>query len=235
MGNLKVMTSYDRWQNYFGMQKYIPPPPAGPVAGKHAYGNVLWDKWFNDAGYSLKVSSLWNMTFNATFTQSWLLVDSFPASHRNSNDLTGEWTNFFHPKENLNIILGFLGNRVDGIQHSGLPQVLTLDTSQNTFSGYVQADYRIIPQIKVIAGVQGNKAIGFDLDLNPRLGLIWSPQEIVNVKALYSTAFRAPTIQELYLNSVTLKGSPALKPEKIKTADLGVNIQTDRILLGINN
>jgi outer membrane receptor for ferrienterochelin and colicins len=233
--NLKLMTSYDQWQNYFVMQKYIPPPPTGPVAGKHAYGNALWDKWFSDLGYNLKISSVWDMTLNATYTQSWLKVDSFPAPHRNNYDLTGEWTNFFHPRENLNFIVGFLGNKVQGIENSGLPSTKTLDTTQNTFSGYVQGDYRVIPAIKVIAGLQGNKAIGFDLDLNPRVGLIWSPKEIVNVKALYSTAFRAPSMMELYLKHPTLKGNPKLKPEKIKTVDLGVNIQTENVSLGLNN
>jgi outer membrane receptor protein involved in Fe transport len=58
---------------------------------------------------------------------------------------------------------------------------------------------------------------------------------IVNVKALYSTAFRAPSMMELYLKHPTLKGTPTLKPEKIRTVDLGANIQTDKVSLSINN
>lgn len=237
---LKYMFSYDRWQNYFAMQKYIPSNRSNPFApppyyGRHMYGNVKWDKWFNDLGYNLKLSDIWDMTFNATYTQSWLDVDSFPAPVRNSFDLTGEWTNFIRPIKNLNIVLGFLGNRAQGTQHSGLPSVKTLDTSQNTFSGYIQADYRFIPELKVIAGVQSNKAAGFDIDFNPRLSLIWSPDEFINVKALYSSAFRAPTIQELYLKSGTIIGTKTLKPEKVQTIDFGVNIQTENISFGINN
>jgi outer membrane receptor for ferrienterochelin and colicins len=232
---MKLMTSYDRWQNYFVMQKYIPPPPTGPVAGRHAYGNGQWDKWFNDLGYSHKFSDIWDMTVNATYTQSWLAVDSFPAPHRNTFDLTGEWTNFIHPMKNLNFVIGMLGNRVQGKEESGLPLTTTLDTTQNAFSAYIQGDYRLLSEIKVIAGVQGNKAAGIDFDINPRGGLIWSPNDIVNVKALYSTAFRAPSMMELYLKHPTLKGTPGLKPEKIRTVDLGVNIQNEKIFLGVNN
>jgi outer membrane receptor for ferrienterochelin and colicins len=237
-GNLTYMTSYDYWRNFFAMQKYIPSilpyvPPS--IVGKHAYSNVAWDKWFNDLGYKQKISDIWEMTFNATYTQSWLVVDSFPGPRRNSYDLTGEWTNFFRPKEELNIILGFLGNRAAGKEWGLTTSEPEKDSSQNSFSGYIQADYRLISEIKIIAGVQGNKPEGFDLDLNPRLGLIWSPGKIVNVKALYSTAFRAPTIQERYNTALTLKGTPTLKPEKIETVDLGVNIQTDKIMIGINN
>jgi outer membrane receptor for ferrienterochelin and colicins len=232
---LKVMTSYDRWQNYYIMQKYIPPPPTGPVAGRHAYGDEQWDKWFNDLGYTHAFSDLWDISVNATYTQSWLAVDSFPAPNRNTYDGTLELTNFFHPVKDLNIIVGVLGNMVQGKEESGLPLSTTLDTTQNTFSGYLQGDYRILPELKVIAGVQANKAAGIDLDINPRAGLIWAPKENVNVKALYSSAFRAPSMMELYLKHPTLKGTAGLKPEKIQTVDLGVNIQNEKISIGINN
>jgi len=237
----RLMSSYDQWQNYYAMQKYIPADSTNinavraRILGRQAYGEGEWGKWFNDLGYTHKFSDIWDMTVNATYTQSKLTIDSFPAPHRNSFDLTGEWTNFFHPAKNLNITVGFLGNRVQGIEESGLPLDTTLDTAQNAFSGYLQADYRPIEQVKLIAGMQANKAGGIDLDVNPRMGLIWSPAEIVNVKALYSTAFRAPSMQELYLSHPTLKGTPTLKPEKIQTVDLGVNIQNEKASLGINN
>lgn len=232
---IRYMMSYDRWENYFAMQKYIPPPSRGPVAGRHAYGSELWDKWFNDLGFTHRFSEFWDITVNATLTNSWLKVDSFPAPHRNSFDLTGEWTNFIHPTKNINLIVGMLGNMVKGKEESGLPTAKTLDTTQTTVSGYLQGDYRILPQVKIIAGVQGNKAEGIDFDVNPRIGLIWSPSDIVNIKTLYSTAFRAPSMFELYLNHPTLKGNVSLKPEKVKTVDLGVNVQSGNFFIGINN
>lgn len=232
--DLKYMTSYNRWHNYFAFQKYIPPPPVGPIAGRHAYGDVQWDKWFNDLGYTHKFSDIWYISINATFTQSWLEIDSFPAPHRKTFDLTGEWTNFIHPIENMNIIIGVLGNRVQGQERSGLPLSTTLDTAQNTFSGYIQGDYRV-SRFKFITGLQANKAEGIDVDINPRAGIICSPSEIVNVKVLYSTAFRAPSMLELYLAHPTLKGNPDLKPEKMSTFDFGVNIRTKRASFGFNN
>lgn len=67
---LRYMTSYNQWQYFYAMQKYIPPPPAGPVAKRHAYGDALWDKWFNDLGFTHKFSDIWDMTVNATYTKS---------------------------------------------------------------------------------------------------------------------------------------------------------------------
>lgn len=235
---VKYMTSFDHWQNFFAMQKYIPSirpyvPPT--IVGKNAFGNVAWDKWFNDLGYTQDISSKWNMSFNATYTQSWLAVDSFPSPQRNSYDLTGEWTNFFKPKEDLNIILGILGNRAAGDQWGKTQSSIKQFSFQNCISGYLQADYHVIPELKIIGGLQGNKTIGFDFDLNPRIGFIWSPKEVINLKALYSTAFRAPTIQERFSKAPTLNGNRSLKPEKIHTFDLGVNIQSNAVMLGINS
>lgn len=232
---LKLMSSYNQWENFYAMQKYIPSPPAGPVAGKHAYGDGLWQKLFNDLGYSHKFSDVWDLTANVTLTNSWLTIDSFPAPHRKSYDLTGEVTTFIHPTENMNIIIGLLGNRVQGKEESGLPLSTTLDTNQNAFSGYIQGDYRFLTQFKAIAGLQANKAVGIDVDFNPRVGLIWAPDDIVNVKALFSNAFRAPSMMELYLKHPTLVGTSNLKPEKVQTIDLGVNVQSENVSFGVNN
>jgi outer membrane receptor for ferrienterochelin and colicins len=229
---IRYMTSFDHWRNFYAIQKYIPDVP---VPGENAYGNIDWDKWFNDLGYTKKINDIWEMTVNATYTQSWLDVHSFPNPKRNSYDLTGEWTNFFRPRENLNVVVGILGNRIAGSQNRTMPSIASLDDFQNSFSGYIQTDYRFIPEVKVIAGLQGNKAVGFDPDINPRFGLIWSPKDIVTVKALYSTAFRAPTIQEQYLDAPTLRGTRTLKPEKVRTVDFGITIQTENASIGLNN
>ncbi len=232
--NFKVMASYDQWQNFYAMQKFIPKTPP-PVTTRHAYGDVDYQKLFTDAGFNQKFTDWWNMSVNATFTQSWLNIDSIPAPKRNSFDLTGEWTNFFQPVKDWNVVFGMLGNMVQGVQHSGIPSILSLDTSRSSLGLYLQTDYKLLPTLKLIGGLQGNKVPGFDFDLTPRAGLIWSPQEIVNIKALYSQAFRAPSIQELYTNAPTIKGTSDLKPEKVNTFDFGVNIQTEKATFGINN
>lgn len=220
--NLKIMSSYEDWTHFYANQKNLTSTKSTSL------GDVLYQKWFNDLGYSQKITEWWNMSLNATYTQSWL--DVTPVLDRNSFDLTGEWTNFFKPINDLNIVFGMLGNYVKGDQN--LQKNLVLDTSRSSIGIYLQADYKLFSSLKLIGGLQGNKVPGFDFDLNPRAGLIWSPQEIVNVKALYSQAFRAPSIQELYLKNM---GKSDLKPEKVNTVDVGVNIQTDKAYIGLNN
>lgn len=218
--NIKLMSSYDDWTNFCVNQKNL-------TAISTSLGDITYKKWFNDLGYTQKITDWWNTSLNATYTQSWLDVNFL---NRNSFDLTGEWTNFFKPVDNLNIVFGMLGNYVNGDQN--LLHNLVLDTSRSGIGIYLQADYKLFSSLKLIGGLQGNKVPGFDFDLNPRAGFIWSPAEIINVKALYSQAFRAPSIQELYLKGM---GKPDLKPEKVNTVDFGVNIQTDKASIGLNN
>ena len=126
----------------------------------------------------------------------------------------------------------------------------------NNFSGYAQVDYRW-KWCKIIGGLQANKVSvkdrsgnidNFDVDFNPRAGLIFYPLEHINIKMLYSTAYRAPSIDELYLDFYTMSGKMIrqndphfgswhkydLKPEKVNTFDVGANYQFDKVEFGVN-
>ena len=88
----------------------------------------------------------------------------------------------------------------------------------------------------------------FKPDLNPRAGLIFYPLEHINVKTLFSTAYRAPSINELYLDYTTMKGkmirmdtvswNPGheynLEPEMVYTVDIGANYTNDNVQFGVN-
>jgi outer membrane receptor protein involved in Fe transport len=92
------------------------------------------------------------------------------------------------------------------------------------------------------------KVDNFDADVNPRIGLIFYPLERINIKALYSSAYRAPSIDELYLDHFAIHGkmipptNPVdkakhvydLKPEKVHTFDLGANFQDKSVAFGFN-
>ena len=58
---------------------------------------------------------------------------------------------------------------------------------------------------------------------NPRIAANFYPNESVDIKFQYATAFEAPTFRELYDKTDRhALGNPHLKPEKVKTAELGL-------------
>ncbi len=139
--------------------------------------------------------------------------------------------------EKLEIVFGGLFNYFEGeewgLTETGDKNIYT-DANRYSTGAYAQLNYALLSGLNVIGGVQLNKVEDIDLNLVPRAGLIWYPAEKVNVKAFYSSAFRAPSINEFSINFPEMMGNPDLTPEKVNTLDIGVGYQGDKIQAGIN-
>lgn len=67
--------------------------------------------------------------------------------------------------------------------------------------------------------------------MNPRLALVWATTDTITTKLLYGSAFRAPTIAELFVTSNPMAlGNPDLQPEKIDTYEFAFSHQLDPTL-----
>lgn len=68
----------------------------------------------------------------------------------------------------------------------------------------------------------------------PRTAIIWNPSKHLSFKALYSEAYRTPSIIELSLDQPFRQGNSNLQPETVGTFDLGVNYRNDKFEIGVN-
>lgn len=74
--------------------------------------------------------------------------------------------------------------------------------------------------------------------VTPRLGLVNSPHPDWTLKLLYGTAFRAPTMFELYSASPVRLANPALDPERVRATELSLGYHVGAFavqLTGFNN
>lgn len=200
------------------------------------YQNV-WKKNFGNVGYDTKVSDNWDMNFNITYNYAILDSDSFPNIIRKSHDMVAEWTNHISVTENLSLVVGGLYNNVKGSEETVLlgEKFMVADKSRANIALYSQADFWMLKNLKLIAGMQANKVDEFDLDVVPRGGVIWYPASRINIKGLYSQAYRAASVDEFSMNYPNgLVGNPNLKPEKVATIDLGVNYLGEKMQGGVN-
>ncbi len=229
--NFRLMASYNQWEHYYFVTDYAFIFPA--------YGKADWDKSFVDLGYMLQATENWNMDFNATYTRSTFKTQNWPNTNRDSYELVGEWTNFYNPTDKLGIVFGGLFNYFDGEEWGPDPMSPTetyfySDTNRYSAGAYAQINYRLFSSLNLIGGLQANKVQDIDLNVVPRVGLIWYPVSKINIKAFYSQAFRAPSINEFSIDFSAMQGNPDLTPEKVSTVDVGIGYQGEQMNLGIS-
>ena len=208
----------------------------GPSFVRGEVSENRWRRGFGDLGYAAKASDKWDMKFNLTYTRTTLDVPDFPNIGRDSNEIVLEWTNAIRPTSKDQLTVGSLYNHIQGSEvYFGITPSITISQGARSAGAfYVQLDHRLADKVKVIGGLQANKIGKIAGDVVPRAGIVWNLTSHINVKTLYSKAYRAPSLNETGLNHPGLEGTPGLSPEKVGTADLGVNYQSRRVQVGVN-
>ncbi|HEY0945292.1 MAG TPA: TonB-dependent receptor [Opitutaceae bacterium] len=223
---LSFTAAYNQWETAYFVPDYMFLFPA--------FGVTHWDKLFTNLGYDEQLTDNWRTTANLTYTRSTLDTSSWPFTERDSNDMVAEWTNFLNVADRTRLTFGGLYSRASGNEGpvGGGPRFS--DASRSGYAVYGQVDHQFTPALKGIAGVQANKIENIDLDIVPRAGLIWYPAPRVNVKALYSSAFRAPSVNETSLDYFAMQGNANLTPETIDTFDVSVSYNGERHQVAFN-
>jgi iron complex outermembrane receptor protein len=117
-----------------------------------------------------------------------------------------EYRNNFR-QEQGNYDVGAPGPNLDDRHHS------------HVWAAYFQDEVRITPNLILSAGVRHDHHGKTSGTTNPRIGLIFRPQEDTSVKLLYGRAFRTPNAYESYYgdNGIALKPNPNLRSEIVQT------------------
>lgn len=196
-------------------------------------GSIASNKWrrgFADLGYTVQATDQWDMSFNATYTRNTFDNFGYPSIGRDSQELVLEWTNSMTVSNRDQLIFGTLFNHIQGQEtYFGIdPPIQISDGSRPGGAFYGQWDHQLVDTVKLVGGFQFNKIDGTGVNVVPRVGAIWNPTSHIGVKALYSGAFRAPSINETMLNHPALQGTPGLRPEQVGTLDISVSYQANR-------
>ena len=93
-------------------------------------------------------------------------------------------------------------------------QGLETRTNRQSYGVYAQGDFAVLTNLHLVGGVRFDQYGEFDPSVDPRIALIYNPLPTSTLKAIYGTAFRAPSFYELATSS------QALEPEKITGYEL---------------
>jgi outer membrane receptor protein involved in Fe transport len=201
-----------------------------PSFVRGSIGTNKWRRGFADLGYTVKASNKWDISFNATYTRNTFDNFGYPSIGRDSQELVLEWTNSIAFSNWDRLTFGTLFSHIEGQEtYFGIdPPIQISDGSRPAGAVYAQWDHQLVDTVKLVGGFQVNKIENTGMNVVPRFGVVWNPTSHVGVKALYSGAFRAPSINETMLNHPGLRGTPGLRPEKVGTLDLSVSYQANR-------
>jgi outer membrane receptor for ferrienterochelin and colicins len=214
----RLSAAYAEWDNSFFLTDF------------NSVGGANWTKRFGDVGYGHQVTPKWKTDFDLTYSRSTFEVDAFPSVTRDSREIVAEWTNSVELPHGSQLVFGGLYNQMSGAEvFHGAPVPVNISDAQRwSMAGYAQVDYRLVDRLKLIGGFQVNKIESRDVNVVPRLGVIWQLPKGFYAKALYAEAFRAPSINELSLNHPALQGNANLKPEQLANFDLSIGYQAGR-------
>jgi outer membrane receptor for ferrienterochelin and colicins len=100
--------------------------------------------------------------------------------------------------------------------------------TRSRLSLFAQDSWRVVPRLVVVPGVRGDLDSRFGPVGTPRLALRWDALDALTVRASYGLAFRAPSFQEQLIDfenpsvGYGVAGNPALRPEKSRGGNLGL-------------
>ncbi|MDP9192107.1 MAG: TonB-dependent receptor [Acidobacteriota bacterium] len=117
---------------------------------------------------------------------------------------------------------------------------------QRTASAYIEDLFAVSPSVTVVAGVrtdgwrnEGDGGRATEVQLNPRLSVLWRTGDALSLTASAYSAFRAPTLNELYrgfrVGNVQTLPNPALKSEELTGFELGARASNARLTLFFAN
>ena len=191
--------------------------PYATFAGKNKISRFI-----TNLGYTYNFNESWEASANVLYNSSDLLIGDdaeTPVDHQESSDFLGELTINGELADNLNLVFGGV---VDSRNKNSIEinDAIPITYNQIHLSAYVQADYRPVKILKLIAGAQLNKPNVGAVDIVPRFGAIFNITDNFGFKSLYASAFRSPWPIEQMLENPVIVGNPNLTPEKISTLDI---------------
>lgn len=149
----------------------------------------------------------------------------------------------FHVDEAKNFGPGVLDGtqaQVDGslIDVTNTPFVFIEPQERHFMYASYHQNWQLHDDVIVSVGIRYDRYSDFGSTTNPRLSLIWQVNDKLSLKAFTGSAFKAPSISQLYAqNNPAIHGNPEVKEERINTLELGNSIRyelNENLILGLS-
>ncbi|MCS7004440.1 MAG: TonB-dependent receptor [Cytophagales bacterium] len=228
-----------------------------PNLNRNSYDLIL-DRIFGDLGYSYQLSEKQKVGINVTYNYYGALqlynykTNSIWREKHHSNDYIIELSHYWNPSEKFGLVSGAYAQLINGQGQTNenfmvpgsnrvrvwdvrkdtianpTPYVFVKPYNQIWYAAYSQFNFKF-KSFKVVGGLQANKIEKIDLNVVPRISLIYN-QGGFTAKLLTSQAFRAGSATERFrdIYAPSIAGNLSLKPEIITTYEASVGYSKER-------
>ncbi|MDD5593472.1 MAG: TonB-dependent receptor [Candidatus Margulisbacteria bacterium] len=141
----------------------------------------------------------------------------FGASTNEAQQTGLEWS------QNFELPIGKILYGLEGREDRG-KTTMSGDHAINNYAAFVQDEFQAGERSTITASLRGDKHSTAGTSINPRAGVVYQAADNLLLRASAGTAFRAPTLNELYWNDVNwnMFGDVNLKPEKSTAYEFGL-------------
>ncbi|MDP2229089.1 MAG: TonB-dependent receptor [Moraxellaceae bacterium] len=141
------------------------------------------------------------------------------------------WGDIFETRDRNNYVFGgpVLVPRGGLVDVSDTADVFQPENQRTSHYVFVQDEWAFAADWEATYGIRYDHYSDVGDTANPRVALVWNTTSELTTKLLYGEAFRAPAFFELYAtNNPVALGNPALKPEKLRSVEMGATWKPSR-------
>ncbi len=192
---------------------------------RHSIESAGWFKAANPPSYSedfllgpYSQNSAYDANLDASYTINpessldWGLV-----YRRAGQDYLGVCTNYLSPSHSLTPSdANYLG---ECLLEKDIPSLDSREVLLTNYGVYSQYRRQLTTHLNLIAGLRFDHYEVSGNATSPRIGLVWQHKK-TTLKAFWGSAFRVPTIAELYTDSPRSQGNTSLEPQKVETTEI---------------
>ncbi|WP_321366646.1 TonB-dependent receptor [uncultured Desulfuromusa sp.] len=135
----------------------------------------------------------------------------------------GQVSRVFAVNHLLSLGLEYREEMRSGVENRGETEV---DETIDNSAVFIQDDFQLLTGLQVTAGLRLDDHSDFGSEVSPRISLIYAIRDNLRFKASYGEGFRAPSLYELYVETINMQGdvmpNPDLNPERSKSYEAGI-------------
>ncbi len=170
------------------------------------YARAAW------AADRFNVFGFWNS--RTSIDPQFSLTSGLPLEERSDIFHLEGQTNFNFQEERGRVVVGASARNTKVNTSGTLMNLANDDRSDGLYSGYGQVEYRVTPQIRLVAAGRVDDGDLIDAQFSPKGAIVYSPNEFHSFRASVNQAFQTPNYSEFFLQVPV--AAPSAAPRQLE-------------------